>query len=63
MTFEEKLKPGEWASNEPPEAFADCLAATLGAFSVQAARVAGTRVLSKKNYLKVKRNRKSLLSI
>ncbi len=46
--FEENLKPCEWASNEPPEAFADRLAATLGAFSVQAARVAGTRVLSKK---------------
>ncbi len=49
MTFEKKLKPGEWASNEPPEAFADRLAATLGAFSVQAARVAGARVLSEKN--------------
>jgi hypothetical protein len=48
MTFEENGKPGEWASNEPPEAFADCLAATLGTFSVQAARVAGARVLSKK---------------
>ena len=42
------LEPCEWTSNESSETFADGLAATLRTFGVQAARVAGARVLSKK---------------